>query len=68
MDVTRVGIPTPMGKTNENKSRRMLSVAGTLLILALLLFLWQLVNLGTFNAKASGLDILPISIRANLAS
>lgn len=42
----------------------MLSIAGTLLILALLLFLWQLLNLGTFDAKAGGLDILPISIRA----
>jgi len=57
--------PAPMRQTPEYKARRLFNVAAILLLLSFLLFLCQLINVGTFRASASGLDSLPVSIRAD---
>ncbi len=46
-------------------SRRMFNLAAVLLVFSFVIFVCQLVNLGTFPAKATGSQSLPISIRAN---
>ena len=51
-------------QTARAASRRMFNVAACLLVLSFGLFLTQLVNFGTFHAKANGADSLPVSIRA----
>src|SRR5687767_8942064 len=51
-------------QTTEHTSHRMLKVAAALLIFSFLLFLVQLLNLNMFDVKASGMDSLPVSIRA----
>ncbi|MBI5352095.1 MAG: hypothetical protein HZB50_05610 [Chloroflexi bacterium] len=51
-------------QATEYKSRRVFNIAAILLLLSFLLFLCQLINFGMFKAKASGLDSLPVSIRA----
>ena len=55
---------SPARKQPGEASLRMLRVAAVLLVLSFLLFLLQLVHLNSFNAKASGMDSLPVSIRA----
>jgi hypothetical protein len=50
--------------TKGSHTRRMLNLAGILLIFSFFLFLCQLVNLRTSSAEASGVDLLPVSIRA----
>src|SRR5688500_1545021 len=49
---------------SEHTSRRMLRVAAALLVFSFLLFLVQLLNLNISGVKASGMDSLPVSIRA----
>jgi hypothetical protein len=51
-------------QATEYKSRRVFNVSAILLLLSFLLFLCQLINLGASTASASGLDSLPVSIRA----
>src|SRR5688572_13317601 len=51
-------------QTARMASRRMVNVAGVLLLLSFGIFLCQLVNFGTFHAKADGAQSLPVSIRA----
>jgi hypothetical protein len=51
-------------QTTEYKSRRVFNVAAILLLLSFLLFLCQLVYFAVLNSNASGLDSLPVSIRA----
>ncbi|HXQ37649.1 MAG TPA: hypothetical protein VN843_26795, partial [Anaerolineales bacterium] len=51
-------------KAERRRSRRMIKVSGFLLILSFLLFLCQLINFGAFDAKASSVERLPVSIRA----
>src|SRR5688572_21463146 len=48
----------------EHTSRRMLIVAAALLVFSFLLFLVQLLNLNMFEVKDSGMDRLPVSMRA----
>ncbi len=51
-------------QATESKSRRVFNIVAILLLPSFLLFLCQLVNFEVFNSKASGLDSLPVSIRA----
>ena len=48
----------------DSRPRRMFSIAISFLVFSTLIFLCQLVNLGTFQARASTVDSLPVSIRA----
>lgn len=58
------GTERPLDASIERRIRRMFNRAVILLVIAFLLFLCQLANLGVFKAKASSEDVLPISIRA----
>ena len=51
-------------QTARTTSRRMFNVATVFLLLSFATFLCQLVNLGSFRAKANGAESLPVSIRA----
>src|SRR5688572_25138379 len=64
MDERGMGSSSGKQQTTEHTSRRMLRVAAALLIFSFLLFLVQLLNLNLFDVKASGMDSLPVSIRA----
>lgn len=64
MDLAKRGMDVPLERPKELRTHRIFNLAAFLLVLAALLFLCQLINLGTFTAKANGADTLPISIRA----
>ena len=64
MDLAKRGMDVPVERPKELRTHRIFNLAAFLLVLAALLFLCQLINLGTFTAKANGADTLPISIRA----
>jgi hypothetical protein len=64
MDLAKRGLDVPLERPKELRTHRMFNLAAILLVLAALLFLGQLINLGAFTAKANGADTLSISIRA----
>ena len=64
MDIAKPGMDIPLERPKELRTHRMFNLAAILLVLATLLFLCQLINLGAFTAKANSADIFPISIRA----
>ena len=59
------GIPADSQAMTRQRARRMTSVAAVLLVLSFLLFLCQLTNFSLFDVEASGMDSLPVSIRAD---
>src|SRR5687767_4375587 len=58
-------ISTDVPAMTRHRARRLNSVAAVLLILSFLLFLCQLTNFTLFDVQASGMDSLPVSIRAD---
>ncbi|HSK66852.1 MAG TPA: hypothetical protein VK888_07980, partial [Anaerolineales bacterium] len=62
--LTGTGHQPETSEAADSRPRRMFSIAISFLVFSTLIFLCQLVNLGTFQARASTVDSLPVSIRA----